>query len=186
MDVLKRFVRAIDRVDDVIGHALSWMVLGVVVVCFAVVVLRYGFHTGDIRLQQAYVWMHACVFMVGASYTMAKGGHVRVDIFYERMSRRRQAWVDLLGTLFFLLPWLVVIAWTGWSFVAMSWRIAEPSSEAGGLPAVYLLKSVILVFCGLVAMQGLAMAARSILVLMGEAEPAEPAKALETAETRHD
>ncbi|MBF0095555.1 MAG: TRAP transporter small permease subunit [Alphaproteobacteria bacterium] len=175
MEVLERFAETADRIGDVIGRALSWLVLGVVLVCFSVVVLRYGFHVGDIRLQQAYVWMHACVFMAGAGYTLIQGGHVRVDVFYARMSRRRRAWVDLLGTVFFLLPWLGVIAWTGWSFVAMSWRIAEPSSEVGGLPAVYLLKSVILVFCGLMTVQGLALAARSLIVLMGGAERGERA-----------
>lgn len=165
MGNLERFIKAVDRIDEAIGQALAWGVLGVVLVCFAVVVLRYGFHVGDVRLQQAYVWMHASVFMVGASYTLAKGGHVRVDLFYARMSRRRKAWIDLLGTIFFLFPWLAVIAWAGWPFVSMSWRVAEPSSEAGGLPAVYLLKSVILIFCALVALQGAAQAARSLLVL---------------------
>jgi TRAP-type mannitol/chloroaromatic compound transport system permease small subunit len=164
------FIRFVDGLNDRIGRATAWLTLGTVLVCFAVVVLRYVFSIGYVWFQEIYVWEHAVVFMIGAGYTFMQGGQVRVDILYARMNARRKAWVDLLGTLVFLLPWLVVIVVYGWTFVALSWHLLEPSQQADGLPGYFLLKSVIFVFCLLVGLQGLALAARSLLVLAGREE----------------
>lgn len=167
MSVLGSFVRAVDALNGLIGKATAWLVLAVVLICFTVVIARYGLQWGDIRLQESYVWLHAIIFMVGAAYTFRDDGHVRVDVFYARLSPRGKAWVNLLGGLFFLLPWLGVIIVFGWSFVGMSWKILEPSAEPGGLPGYFLLKSVIMVFAVLMGLQGLASIARSLLVLGG-------------------
>jgi TRAP-type mannitol/chloroaromatic compound transport system permease small subunit len=169
-------VRAIDAMNEWIGRVTAWLTLGTVLVCAAVVVLRYAFAYGSICLQEIYVWEHAVVFMVGAGYTLLHRGHVRVDIFYAAMSRRARAWVDLIGTLLFLLPWLAVLVWFGWPFVRLSWSLLEPSSQAGGCQGFFLLKSVVMVFAAVVALQGAALAARSILVLAGRELPeaAEP------------
>ena len=167
MDFLVRLVRAIERVNEWVGRTAAWLTLGTVLVCAAVVALRYAFAYGSICLQESYVWEHATVFMVGAGYTLLPHGHVRVDIFYARMLRRAKAWVDLGGTLAFLLPWLGVLVWYGWPFVRLSWRLLEDSARAGGCQGYFLLTSVIFVFAALVAAQGIALAARSILVLAG-------------------
>ncbi|MEX2649072.1 MAG: TRAP transporter small permease subunit [Alphaproteobacteria bacterium] len=167
MPILIGLVRAIDAVNEWIGRAVAWLTLGTVLVCAAVVTLRYAFSYGSICLQEIYVWQHAAVFMVGAGYTFLHRGHVRVDILYARMSKRAKAWVDLGGTLVFLLPWLAVLVWFGWPFVALSWRLLEASSQAGGCQGFFLLKSVIMVFAALVALQGIALACRSMLVLAG-------------------
>ena len=177
MPFLVGLVRAADTVNEWVGRAVAWLTLGTVLVCAAVVALRYAFSWGSICLQEAYVWQHAVVFMVGAGYTFAHRGHVRVDIFYARMSPRAKAWVDLGGTLAFLLPWLGVLVWFGWPFVALSWSLREASAQAGGCQGYYLLKSTVFVFAVVVGLQGLALAARSILVLAGRTayapEPAE-------------
>lgn len=167
MRALEWFVRSVDTLNEWVGRVTSWFTLGCVLVCFAVVVLRYAFNMGYVWLQELYVWQHAVVFMVGAGYTFLHGGHVRVDIVYGRMSPRRQAMIDIFGTLVFLLPWLAVVAWTSLSFISSSWSIREASSQTGGLQGLYLLKSVIWVFCALVGLQGLAMIGRSILYLSG-------------------
>ena len=167
MGWLEAFVRWADRLNEKVGRAVAWLTLGTVAVCFLVVVLRYVFSIGFVWMQELYVWQHATVFMVGAGYTFLHGGHVRVDIFYARMSTRRRAWVDLVGTLVFLLPWLGVVLWYGYPFLALSWRLLEPSAQSDGLPGYFILKSVIPVFCVLVGLQGLALAARSLLVLRG-------------------
>jgi TRAP-type mannitol/chloroaromatic compound transport system permease small subunit len=164
---LQAFVRAAERINEIVGRGVAWLTLGTVVVCFAVVVLRYVFSIGYVWLQEVYVWEHAAVFMLGAGYTFVHCGHVRVDIVYARLSLRRRAWVDLLGTAIFLFPWLGIVVWHGSSFFALSWRLFEPSAQAGGLPGLFLLKTVIVVFCALVGLQGLALAARSLLVLAG-------------------
>lgn len=168
-------IKAIEATNEWVGRTTAWLTLGTVLVCFLVVVLRYVFHRGEIWLQELYIWQHAIVFMVGAGYTFLQGGHVRVDIFYAKMSILGQAWVNIFGTLFFLLPSLALIVYFGWDFVEVSWRIREPSSQAGGLPGFYLLKTVIIVFCTLIALQGLALLMRGVLVVAGHREfaPAE-------------
>jgi TRAP-type mannitol/chloroaromatic compound transport system permease small subunit len=113
--------------------------------------------------------MHAVVFMVGAAYTLQQDDHVRVDIFYRDMSRRRRAWVDLLGTLLFLLPLCAFLGYKSWDFVAASWQVAESSREPGGMPYPFvpLLKSVLLVMPLLLSVQGAALLIRSLQIIRG-------------------
>jgi len=164
---LKSFVTGVDAINEWIGRTVAWLTLGCVLTCFAVVVLRYAFDMGFPWLQELYVWQHAAVFMAGAGYTMLHRGHVNVDVLYGRMSPRGRAWVDILGTLVFLFPWLAVVAVTAAPFVSSSWSIREGSSTAGGMPAVYLLKSLLWAFCALLFVQGLALIARRGLFLAG-------------------
>jgi TRAP-type mannitol/chloroaromatic compound transport system permease small subunit len=167
MHALPAVVRAIDGFTEWLGRLVAWLTLGTVVVCFAVVVLRYVFSVGSICLQELYVWQHALVFMLGAGYTFMHGGHVRVDILYGRMTPQRRAWVDLFGTVFFLAPWMFVLVWFGWSFLARSWSLFEASGQAGGCQGYFLLKSAIFGFAFLVGIQGVALFCRSVLVLGG-------------------
>ena len=89
----------IDRFSIGIGRATAWLTLAMVIVSFVIVVIRYVFDSGFIWLQESLIWMHASVFMLGAAYTMQRDEHVRVDIFYRDMSRRKQAIVDLAGVM---------------------------------------------------------------------------------------
>ena len=116
--------------------------------------------------------MHATVFMLGAAYTMKHQGHVRVDIFYQRFTVKTRAWVDLIGTLLLLFPVSIFIAWMGWEYVMDAWRVHEGSREAGGLPGVFLLKSLIILMPTLLIVQGLAMLIEQILVISGN-QPTE-------------
>ncbi len=167
MSALRSFVSRVDAINDWIGRTVAWLTLGCVLTCFAVVVLRYAFDTGFPWLQELYVWQHAAVFMAGAGYTLLNGGHVNVDVLYGRMGPRGRAWIDILGTIVFLFPWLALVAITSAPFVASSWSIREASSTAGGMPAVYLLKSLLWVFCAVLFVQGLALIARRGLFLAG-------------------
>lgn len=163
-------IRAIDRVNEVVGRGVAWLTFGTVAVCFLVVVLRYVFSIGFVWMQELYAWQHAIVFMIGAGYTLLHSSHVRVDIFYARMSPRHRAVADLIGTFVFLMPWLGVVLYYGMPFLTLSWRLLEPSAQSNGLPGYFLLKSVIPLFCVLVGLQGLALAGRSLLVLSGREE----------------
>lgn len=159
-----------DRVDGLIrriGEAVAWLSLAMVLVTFFVVVMRYAFSQGSIAVQESVTYMHASLFMIAIAYTLGRGGHVRVDIFYHRFSRRGRAWVDLLGTLLLLTPVCCLILWLGWDYVAQSWRVQESSREAGGLPGVYLLKTLILVMPVLLLVQGLTWGLRNALFLAG-------------------
>ena len=126
-----------------------------VVVTVVVVGLRYGLAPSSIFLQESVMYMHGAVLMLGISYALKENRHVRVDIFYARMSERRQALVDVTGHLLFLLPVSLLIFWTSLPYVANAWRVLEGSSEVGGVPAVFLLKTLIPIMALLLGLQGL-------------------------------
>ena len=152
----------IERFVDWSGRAVSWLTLLMVVITFIVVILRYVFDIGWIALQESITYMHAMVFLVGASWAMQQEAHVRVDIFYSRFSTRTKAWVNLLGSLLMLLPVMVFVAWISWEYVSESWGVLEGSREAGGLPGVFLLKTLILVLAIMLILQALVQVVRSI------------------------
>ncbi|WP_440998000.1 TRAP transporter small permease subunit [Arhodomonas sp. SL1] len=166
---------AIDALNRRMARAVRWLILGAVVVCFLAAFLRYAFSFGYVWIQELYVWQHAIVFMLGSAYTLQVGGHVRVDLFYARRSPRGQAWTDIVGTLVFLIPWLLLVLLTAFPYVVRSWAVGESSPEYGGLPAVYPLKTVILLFAVLLLLQGISVIIRRSLFLLGH-----PGGALET------
>ncbi len=162
---MKSMAVALDRLAETTGRLVSWATLLMVLITFVVVVLRYVFDLGWISLQESVTYLHAAVFMLGAAYTMKHQGHVRVDIFYQKMDVRGRAWVDTLGTLLLLLPVCVFVFWVSWVYVADSWRVLEGSREAGGLPAVFLLKTLMLLLPLTLGLQGLIMLVRNISLL---------------------
>src|SRR3954468_24728121 len=157
----------IDRLNTVIGRAASWCALAIVLIGFAVVLLRYVLGLGSIWLQESILYAHAALFLLAAAWTLKEGGHVRVDVFYANSSARAKAWVDLCGALFLLLPLCVAILWFSLPYVERSWAILERSRESSGLPLVFLLKTLIPVFALLLALQGVAQAIRAALILRG-------------------
>lgn len=167
---LELLVRGLEGVNQVVGRVVMWFTLVTVLVCFAVVTLRYLFSYGQTWMVETYVWSHAFVFLVGAGYTFLHGGHVKVDIFYSRFSPERKAMVDIFGTLVFLFPWLFVIAFLSRDFIISSWVIREGSNQANGLQGLFLLKTCIWIFCGVLFLQGLAVIGRGVLVLSGRRE----------------
>lgn len=167
MQSLYSLARGIDRLNHVTGRAVAWLTLAMVLVQFAVVVLRYVFGLGFIWMQESILYMHALVFLVGAGFTLLKEGHVRVDIFYREAPVRKKALVDLLGVVFLLVPFCILVWTVSWPYVANSWAVMEGSKETSGIQGIYLLKTAILVFTVLVALQGLSIALKSILVLNG-------------------
>jgi len=164
---LSALARAIDRFSRMVGQTTAWLALIMVLVQFLIVVLRYVFGLGFIWMQESITYMHGLLFMIGAGYTLLADGHVRVDVFYREASPRGKAIVNLLGTLLFLIPFCVLILWVSYGYVANSWRVFEGSKETSGIQGIFLLKTVILVFGGLVILQGVSLMARAILTLAG-------------------
>ncbi len=150
-----------------IGRAISWLVLGIVLTTFVIVVMRYLFDSGWIWLQESVTWMHAAIFMLAAAYTLAREEHVRVDIFYRRFSPRGRALVDTVGALFLLIPVALFIIVESWDYVMISWQIRETSAEAGGLifPFPSMLKSLIPIMSVMLLLQGGILLLRSIDIL---------------------
>jgi len=172
--LLSRGVRTVDAVSVTIADAARWFALALVLVTATVVIQRYVFGAASTKLQESVIYLHALLFLLSSAATLLAGGHVRVDIFYEKLSERGKAWTDLAGVYLALLPMCWLILDTSQSYVGGAWRILERSRESDGLPLVFLLKTAIPVFAVMMAAQGGAMAARAALVLSGR-EPPRPA-----------
>jgi len=142
------------------GRLASWLLPLMIAVLFLVVLLRYVFNIGWIGLQESVLWLHAAVFLLTAAWTLAEDAHVRVDVFYHRFSQRTQHAVDLFGSLLLLLPFAGFLLYVSVPYVMRSWKIGEASFEAGGLPAIYLLKTLLPVAALLLLGQGLIMLRR--------------------------
>ena len=165
MTSLRKIVQLIDAFTEFSGRALAWLVLAMAILTSLIVILRYGFNTGSILAQELVIYMHGCLFMLGAAYALKKGAHVRVDIFYRDFKPRGQAWVNSLGGIIFLLPLCIFIAFASWNYVADAWAIRESSPEPGGIPAVFLLKSLLPLMALNLFLQGLAETLRAALAL---------------------
>ncbi len=166
MSTLHALLKALDAFTEITGRWLAWLALGMAAVTAFVVLLRYGFNIGSIAAQESVTYMHGALFMLGAAYTLKHGGHVRVDIFYRRFTRRTQAWINSLGAIVFLLPVCLFILGVSWSYVAESWAIREVSPEPGGIPAVFLLKTLLLLLPVNLLLQGVAEIVRNALILV--------------------
>ena len=161
----------IDRINEQLGRSVAWCTLAMVLSQALIVLLRHVFAIGSIPLQESVWHLHGLIFMLGAGYTLAHDGHVRIDIFHRDATPRAKALIDVLGVILFLLPVCVAVTIQSLPYVAASWRVLEGSSEASGLPFLFLLKSVIPVSFILLAVQGVSMLAKSLLVLSGRSLP---------------
>jgi TRAP-type mannitol/chloroaromatic compound transport system permease small subunit len=163
---LAKIANTIDGFTELTGKIIAWFTFIMVLLTFAIVVLRYGFHLGWVGMQESVLYFHGITFMLGAAYTLKDGGHVRVDIFYQKFSNKGKALVNLLGAIFLLLPVCIFIFCISFDYVTMSWKIMEKSPEAGGLPLVYLSKSFILLLAVSLSLQGIAEICRNLRLLL--------------------
>ena len=158
----------IDSITDAIGRWVAWSVIFMAILTIVVVVLRYGLNAGSIFTQEAVTYLHGTLFTLGAAYTLKSGRHVRVDVFYRRFSPEQKAWVDAIGGIMFLIPFCFFVFVITWSYVMQSWATLEVSADPGGIPAVFLLKSLMpAMACGL-CLQGVAEVFKSIFILLNE------------------
>ena len=167
MAALSYLMRAINLLNRLVGNIFMWLAVAIVLVCFWVVVERYMFSTTRLWMQDLYPWMNGVMFTAVAGYALYRNDHVRVDIFYRPASTLRKAWLDLLGVCIFLMPFAYVVWSYTFTFVRRSIGLWEASANPGGMPGLWLLKSFILVFAVVIALQGIAMAIRSILIIAG-------------------
>jgi len=167
MTALAAIARLCDWINEQVGRRLMWLAALLVLIQFAVVVLRYLFGTSFIAMQESVIYVHATLFMLTIGYTFLHDGHVRVDVLYAGFGTRGRALVDLLGTLIAVIPFCVLVLWFSWGFVGASWKMREGPMFVGGLPFVYLLKTTIPLFAGLLLLQGVAVAIKSAMVLAG-------------------
>lgn len=163
---LLRIADLIDMSNAALGR-LAALCLGLLVaVQFAIVVLRGAFGSGSVWLQDSLYYFHAGAFLLAAAFALKNGVHVRVDIFFEAMSVRARALVDLLGALVLMVPFMAAIMILSWPYASRAIAILEGARDSGGLPLVFLLKALIPLFAFLMALQGIAQAIRAIGVLI--------------------
>jgi len=164
---ISRLSSVFDTITRTTGRAAMWLVFIMALVQFTSVILRYVFGINFIWVQESITYMHGAVFLLAGGYALLTDDHVRVDIFYRDAPPRRKAWVDFLGTYFFLFPFCLLLLWTATPYVGNAWAVREGSTEQSGIQGVFLLKTLIPIFALLLAMAGFVIAARAVETLKG-------------------
>ncbi|MGI1679521.1 MAG: TRAP transporter small permease subunit [Cellvibrionaceae bacterium] len=159
-------IRPVDNVTEQLGRAVAWLTILMALMTFILVFVRYVLKLNSIALQESVVYMHCLVFLLGIGFTLKANEHVRVDIFYRNFSEQKKAWIDCIGSIIFLLPICAFLFFISFGFVAGSWQNLEGSSEAGGIPAVFLLKTLIPLTAITAGLQGISLTLRNILFLI--------------------
>ncbi|HSF95451.1 MAG TPA: TRAP transporter small permease subunit [Thermohalobaculum sp.] len=158
----------LDAVNRQIGLAVRWLALAMVLLQFGIVLLRYVFGVSFIWLNESVLYLHGALFMLGAGYTLLVDEHVRVDIFYAKLSERGRRLTDIFGNLFLLMPSMIVLLIYSWPSVRNSWAVMEGPISVGGIPASFLLKSLIPAFCVLILIQAAACLTRDLVRLRSD------------------
>lgn len=165
MSFLERFAHVADSINEQVGNFAAWFTSVLVLVICIDVFFRYLFQETAIWIVELEWHLFAIIFLLSGGYALKHDKHVRVDLFYAKFSTRDKALLNLFGTVVFLIPWCTVLIYYSYQFAALSFMDGEGSPNPGGLPARYLIKAVIPIGLSLLLLQGLAIAARSILVL---------------------
>ena len=167
MSALQAIARWIDTLNEWVGRGVAWVSLGLVLVVFVDVVMRYLFRTSFVFTQELEWHLFAFIFLMGAGYTLLKDGHVRVDIFYQRLGYKARAWVNFVGVILFLIPGCTMIILTSWKFVYNAWSILEGSPDPGGIPFRFIIKGCITAGFVLLLLQGISLGIHSLLQILG-------------------
>ena len=167
MKFLLKIAKGIDVLNEWVGRGVAWVTLGLVLVIFVDVVMRYLFRTSYVFTQELEWHLFAFIFLIGAGYTLLHDGHVRVDVLYQRLGTKGKAWINLVGVLLFLFPGCIMIIVTSFKFVYTSWAIMEGSPDPGGVPFRFIVKGTIPVGFGLLLLQGTSLGIHSLLQILG-------------------
>ena len=170
MKLIRLYIQVVDKIMDSVGFIVSWITTLLVLVVSYDVCTRYLFNKSSIAVQELEWHLFALIFLLGAATTLKNDKHVRVDIFYAKMSKKFQAWINLLGSLICLLPFSFLVVWASLGFVENSFAIREISPNPGGLQARYLLKACIPVAFILLFLQGISLSFSSIQTILRNSE----------------
>ena len=167
MKFLLNLAKGIDVLNEWIGRGVAWVTLGLVLVIFVDVVMRYLFRTSFVFTQELEWHLFAFIFLIGAGYTLLHDGHVRVDILYQRLGTRGRAWINLVGVILFLFPGCILIIVTSFKFAYNAWVIMEGSPDPGGIPFRFIVKGTIPAGFCLLLLQGTSLGIHSLLQILG-------------------
>lgn len=171
MRFLKSYIKFVDYLNEKLGIFVSWLTTVLVLVVCYDVFTRYFLKKSSVAVQEMEWHLFAIVFLVGAAYTLKHDRHVRVDVFYMKFKPRIKAWINFLGSLLFLIPFCLIGIWSSKNFVMNSFRFGEGSPDPGGLPARYILKTIIPFSFLLLLLQGFALAFKSLFEIIEKDTP---------------
>lgn len=160
---MQNVINKLDSLNRAVGMVVRWAAILMVLIQFAIVLFRYVFGFSSIAVNESVLYLHSTLFMLGAGYTLLVDGHVRVDIFYAKSDVRRKAAIDIFGHLVLLIPSMMVLAYWSWPSVVNAWKILEGPISVGGIPASFLLKTLIPAFCVLLIVQSVSCLLASVL-----------------------
>lgn len=173
MQVLLALSRAIDRVNEIIGKAVGWLIFIAIFVSAVNATVRKVFDTSSNAWLELQWYLYGAAFLMAAAYTLKQNEHIRIDIVYGMWSRRVQHWIDLAGHVLFLTPFVVLMVWLLWPYVALSFRSGELSSNAGGL-ILWPAKALLLIGFVQLTAQALSEIVKKIAVMNGLIEDPTP------------
>ena len=164
--MLNTIVNFFDKSNKVIGEYISWFIVFMVIIQLTIVMARYIFGVGFLKLQELLIYLHGLSFTLAAGYTLLSDEHVRVDLIYRASSDKYKSVINILGSLFFLIPFCLITYSTSFPYVERSWKILEGSTETSGLNAVFLLKTALIIFPILLLIQAISIIYRNIKVII--------------------
>lgn len=170
MKLVNNYIRIIDKINETVGRYTSWLALLLVLVVVYDVIARYVFNESSVAMQELEWHLFAVLFLMSSAYTLLKNEHVRVDLFYSKYDKKKQAWIDLIGSVLFLIPFVFVVFYTSLNYVESSFLLNESSPDPGGLPMRYILKAFIPVSFFLLALQGISLFLKSLKTIIGKEE----------------
>jgi TRAP-type mannitol/chloroaromatic compound transport system permease small subunit len=165
---LEKTADLIDKFNEIVGRFVSWIVVLLVLVVFGDVVMRYAFNTSFVFTQELEWHLFGFIFLMGAGYTLLNDQHVRVDVVYQRLTLRAQAWINVLGCLFFLFPGVVLLIYISLVFALESFRFMEGSPDPGGIPFRFIIKSCMPLGFLFFFVQGISMLIRNLGIILGK------------------
>ena len=169
METIKKAVIFCDKINEWIGSVVvTSAVFLFILVIFSNVIMRYVFNTSFVFMSELEWHVFAFIFLMGAGFTLLHDGHVRVDIFYSMMDRKKQALINLLGVLFLLIPSCYVVLSTSIPWVIVAYKVGEVSIDPGGIPARFLLKATLPIGYFLMLIQGFSLFVKSLFTLLGK------------------
>ena len=177
MKFLLRLSNFIDSLNEKVGFAVAWLTTALVLVVCYDVFTRYLLKSSVVAIQELEWHLFAIIFLLGAAYTLKHDRHVRVDVFFVKMSKKTQAWINFLGSLIFLIPFALLVIYSSRNFVITSFLIGEKSPDPGGLPARYILKACIPIGFFLLFLQGISLTIKSYFTLTGKETSLQEKKA---------
>ena len=176
MTWLLKLAALVDAVNGRVGRAVQWLVLAAVLISAGNATARYGLNAGSNAWLEVQWYLFSAIFLLGAGYALREGAHVRIDLVAGRLSRRAQAWIDIFGGVFMLLPASALILWFGWDAFLLSWQSGEVSTDAGGLVR-WPVKLLVPAGFALLILQGIAETIKRAAFLRGRCEWYPPGQA---------